>query len=416
MEEEWELVDISGPFSAWTLAAETNSLVYSIGSHVIVWNLDTDTKCHLRCHECAVVSILFHPSNEFFLTIEASLDPFISVWTWGSLAQACVQFLPQKIRKQPPAVVDSCLVNTILFVLESEKDTGYRVSRWEWEGNTLEMMDVSVLENKEKAMKIRGMDEGCVFTVEKTFIKIWEATERISLIKRLFFKSEILDVEFCADLNAFALLLGTHNFVIVHTTGVILTTFSQTYYSFFIQADCLFLGGSSLQIYSLKSYSLLSELLQSELKITQILSNGGSLACVRFENSTVQVIELDRGSVLKVLAFHGTEITSFSWSLSGNFVTSGHENCVYIWNKQDFGWGLEAIELGKEHVSALAIGHGLLAVGFVNGQVCVFNDEMQKIASNRLVSAKVTDLKLTRTAVLLAAFSCGLAAAFDATY
>lgn len=416
MEEEWELVDISGSFHAWAMAEEHNSLVYSVGSHIIVWNLDSDTKSHLRCHEFNITSIKFHPSQEYFITIEASKDPFISVWDWENLQQVCVKFLPPKIRKQSLQCLDSCVYENFLYILEVEKEGGYRMTRWEWQGSTLEFLDSFALESKEKAFKIRPMTGTHIFVAEKTFVKIWEVGDRVFLSKRLYFKSEILDVEYCDELCAFAILLGSYNFIVVNSLGVILTTFSQNYYSFFIFSEYLFLGGTSLQVFSLKNYSLISEMLENSLKIVRIVVNGGNLACIKFENSTVQVVDLEHGSVVRVTAFHSTKVVGLSWSLNGNFVSHGDENCVYRWEKQEIGWGLEAFELGQEAVTAVDLCGELMALGFSNGNTSIYDENMEIVACHRASNSKVTDVKFSPSGVLVCAFSNGFVAILDSTY
>lgn len=416
MEEEWELVDISGPFQAWAMVQENNTLIYSVGSHIIVWNLDSDTKYHLRCHEFNITSIIFHPNREHFITIEASKDPFISVWDWTDLSQVCIKFLPHKPRKLSLEYLDCCVYENFLYVLESEKEGGYRILLWEWTGPSLEFIDIIGIEKKEKAFKIRTISGTHIFVAEKTFIKIWDVSDKAFITKRLYFKSQIIDVEYSDELCAFFILLGSFSFIIVNSLGVILKKFLQSYYSFCVCSEYLFLGGTSLQVYSIKSYIMISEIVGNSLKIIQILVNGGNLACVKYENSTVQIMDLENGNVMRVTAYHGTKVVGLSWSVLGNFASFGDENCVYVWEKQETGWGLEAFDMGKEEVTALDLCGEIMALGFYSGNVSVYDEYMHVIACQKVCNVKVTDIKFSQSGVLVCSFSNSLIVVFNSTY
>ena len=416
MEEEWKLLDISGPLTSWAMPEESNKLVYSIGSHLLIWDLDTDHKTHLRCHSYTITSILFSPLSQHFISIDTSLTPLISVWDLETVTQLGIKYLPKKLRKTPLQFIDSCVRENNLYILEVESEGGYRLSRWEWDAHCLEYLDVFTLEAKDKAFKIRIMTPTQFFTAEKTFIKIWDNAERVQLSRRLYFKSELLDADYSEELSAFAILLGNFTFMIVSPTGVMLTTFSQHYSSFYIYSDYLFLGGSSLQVFTLRNYSMVSEVVNSSVKISSIIANGGNLAAIKFENSTVNVVDLESGSVLRIAAYHSTEICSLCWDMQGNFFSSGNENLVYMWKKQEIGWGLEAVEVSKLFISAIALFENTLAVGFSNGLIEIFDENFEKIASNRVCTDKVTDICFSISGVMLAAFSTGVVVVFDSDY
>ena len=407
MEEDWELVDIIGKYSAWALAPSTNTLIYSIGSQIIVWNLDTDQKFHLRCHNNSVSGILFSSSGEFFLSAEISSDPFMCLWRFEDLSQKSVKFLPSKLRKSSLVKIDLALFESSLLVLEVEKDSGYRVSRWNWQESELDFIDSQVLEIKEKAGKGRWINSEYFFTSEATFIKIWNNTKTVNLDKRLYFKSEIKDVEYSAELGAFALLLRNFQFLIVNLTGQILTNFTEQYSAFTLTSEYLFLAGGSLQVFMLRNYSLVSEMQKSESRVEEIMVNGGNLACVKYENSTLNVIDLEKSCVLKTVAYHGTPIHSLVWSLDGNFVTGGTETSVYFWSKQDSGWGLEAIQLSNEEVTSLSLCNEVLAVGFSSGYVRTYNQDFEQVSSCRAHYNKVLHLSLTRSSVLICQYESG---------
>jgi hypothetical protein len=401
MEEEWELVDIIGEFTAWALAPSSNTLLYSIGSQLIVWDLDNDQKFHLRCHNNSVACILFDLTGEFFITAEKSADPFLSLWHFEDLSQKCVKFLPSKLRKNSLFKLDLALFDSTLLVLEVEKDSGYRVSRWHWEESDLSFLDCQLLDPKEKCFKIRFLSGDFFFTSEKTFLKIWENSKSIRLEKSLYFKSEIKEVDYSSDLGAFGLLLKTGQFLVVNPSGHILTSFSENYSAFSLTQEYLFLAGSSLQVFSLKNYSLISEISKSESMITEILVNNCPLACVSYENSSKNIIDLEKSSILRTVAYHGTAVHSFVWGLDGNFLTAGFEANVYVWTKQESGWGLEAMQLSSEQITSIDLNQDLLAVGFDSGTVKTYNQDFELTSTCRLSPSKVLKLSITHSKVLL---------------
>lgn len=416
MEEDWELVDIIGKYSAWALAPSTNTLIYSIGSQLILWNLDTDQKFHLRCHNNMVSGILFSLSGEFFISAEISSDPFMCLWRFEDLSQKSVKFLPSKLRKSSLAKIDLALFESTLLVLEVEKDSGYKVSRWNWQEAELDFIDSQVLEIKEKAGKARWINSEFFFTSETTFIKVWNNAKSVNLDKRLYFKSEIKDVEYSAELGAFALLLGNFQFLIVNLVGQILNNFTEQYSAFTLTSEYLFLAGASLQVFMLRNYSLVSEMQKAESRVEEILVNGGNLACVKYENSTLNVVDLEKDFVVKTVAYHGTKIHSLVWSLDGNFVTGGTETSVYFWSKQDSGWGLEAIQLSNEEVTSLSLNNEILAVGFASGYIRTYTQDFDQLSSYRAHYSKVFHLSLTRSSILISQYESGPLLLLDSTY
>lgn len=416
MEEEWELVDLTGPITAWAMPSESNILIYSIGSHVILWDLDSDNKFHIRCHESIISSILIQNSSQYFATIESSIDPFICIWSLNNFSQACVKFLPPKSRKQIPLLVDACADCDSLYVMEVEKEGGYRITRWNWTGNSLSYVDLFSLEIKEKATKIAFTVFPSFFTVEKNFVKIWELDERVHLSKKLYFKSEIKSAEYIRELSAFGIILGNYSFIIVDQSGVILTTFSQQYNCFYVYSEYVFLAGTSLQVYSLKSFNLISEVLETPIKIKSIILNGGNLACVVFENCSLSVIELENGMTMRTAAYHSTGVCNLKWDHSGNFYSIGYEGCVYSWVKQDIGWALEAFELSSRIVSALDLYENILCVGFDNGDIGIYNGNLENISMTNVYSETVADVKFTRTGTLIIGYKSGLVVILDPSY
>ena len=76
MEENWELLELTGPFGAYAIHPN-GKIVYSIGSVLVVWDVTTDKKINLRSHLNPVASISFSTDNEYFLTSETSNQPLL---------------------------------------------------------------------------------------------------------------------------------------------------------------------------------------------------------------------------------------------------------------------------------------------------------------------------------------------------
>lgn len=125
MEEDWELLELTGPFTAYSIHAPSSILVYSIGSTIILWDLLDNTKLSIRCHEGPVTSIVFSTDWEYFLTVESGDRPMISVWKWANLSQLTVKRLNDQ---QGLANAKLGFYGNRIIVIESEVDNGYRLS------------------------------------------------------------------------------------------------------------------------------------------------------------------------------------------------------------------------------------------------------------------------------------------------
>lgn len=73
MEEEWELLELTGRPRASTIHEPSNALVYSLGSILIVWDPHTDRKVNLRSHEGPIEAIAFNSNFEYFASVEKSI-------------------------------------------------------------------------------------------------------------------------------------------------------------------------------------------------------------------------------------------------------------------------------------------------------------------------------------------------------
>jgi len=98
MEEEWEILELTGPYSTCAVHTPTGGLLYSLGTVIVVWDVLTDKKINLRCHSSPVTSLCFSTDNEYFVSAELSPQPLICLWRWRNLEQISAKWLPFKPR------------------------------------------------------------------------------------------------------------------------------------------------------------------------------------------------------------------------------------------------------------------------------------------------------------------------------
>ena len=72
---EWDLLDLAGPIDAYAIHTPSECLVYSSGTIIVIWDVNTDKKVNIRCHEATVSAIFFDPRQEYLITIESSMQP-----------------------------------------------------------------------------------------------------------------------------------------------------------------------------------------------------------------------------------------------------------------------------------------------------------------------------------------------------
>ena len=77
MEEDWEILELTGPFNALAVHSPTGGLVYSLGTVIVIWDVISDKKINLRCHSSPVTSLIFSTDNEYFISADCSQQPLI---------------------------------------------------------------------------------------------------------------------------------------------------------------------------------------------------------------------------------------------------------------------------------------------------------------------------------------------------
>lgn len=59
MEQEWELLELAGPFAAYAFHGVSRVLVYAIGTVIVLWDAVKGQKMNLRGHNGPVLGIVF---------------------------------------------------------------------------------------------------------------------------------------------------------------------------------------------------------------------------------------------------------------------------------------------------------------------------------------------------------------------
>jgi WD40 repeat protein len=405
MEEDWEILELTGPFNAYSVHNPTGSLVYALGTVVVIWDATCDKKINLRSHTSPVTSISFSTDNEYFLTVECSLQPLICLWNWKSLEQLSAKWLPFKPRTQNLYNVYSSFGLRKALVCEVETDGGYRITVWGLEGGELELKLVEELELHEDCRSICILNDQINFAcLEPLCLKIWNI-DSCSITKRFHFKTQVRALEYCKSQGFFALLLENKTILLLNQSGKTLALLSSPVYSFTGVCSCLdYLYVSTSEgnvvIYNLRSYKVFKELPQthsSSIKGLKVSTN--SLIYVIFEDATVQVLNLSEGQVANQSSGHCLAINTAVWAEKLNFFSSSDEGCLYVWKYVGKGWNMQAMDIsgGKGDITALSVHptHRILACGFSKGSVKIFQtgDKPKFLHIIQLESSKIVSLE-----------------------
>lgn len=382
MEEDWEILELTGPFGAYSVHSPSGGLVYSLGTVIVVWDVVSDKKINLRCHTSPVTSICFSTDNEYFITAEQSSQPLICLWRWRNMEQLSAKWMPFKPRSSPLASLYTSFTHRKVLICEVETDGGYRISIWDCIDNNLQLKLVEELELNEIALGVAILNDQLQFAcLETTCLKLW-SMDSCTINKRFHFKTPVKAMEYCRGQSVFALLLESKAVLILNQSGKTLSLITNTAYTFTALANSqeyLYLSTAegSVLIYNLRSYNLFKELPPTHsAPIKSVKVNTGSLIYVMFEDATVQVLNLSEGQVANQSSGHFLPVTSAVWAEKLNFYSSSQEGCLYVWKYVGKGWNMQAMEVsgGKGEISALAVhpSHRVLACGFTKGPIKIF--------------------------------------------
>lgn len=382
MEEDWEILELTGPFSAVAVHSPTGSLVYSLGTIIVIWDVISDKKINLRCHTSPVTSISFSTDNEYFITVECSSQPMVCLWRWRNFEQISAKWLPFKPRSQNLLSLHSSFVHRKVVICEGEADGGYRVSLWEYSDNHLHLQIVEELELNELCLGVCILNDQTQFAcLEPNCLKLW-SLESFTISKRLHFKNKVNSLDYCRSHGVFALLLENKSVIVLNQSGKTLALIPNSAHLFTAvtsSQEHLYLATSdgNVLIYNLRSFTVFKELPSTHSSgIKAIKVNIGNLVYVLFEDSTVQVLNLAEGQVANQSSGHCTSVLSAVWADKLNFYSCSDEGCLYVWKYYGKGWNMQAMDVsgGKGELSALSAhpSHRVLACGFNKGFIKIF--------------------------------------------
>lgn len=166
---EWDLLDLAGPIESFDVHWASESLVYSSGPVVIIWDIHADKKVNLRCHDASVTALFFTPDQSYLFTIESSLQPTVCVWRWSTLEQIHATLLPQKMRVKPVEKIHTCFCpkTNRLVIVANESDGGYQCSLWVWQAPELTQHSVIEMDHREKCLGVHFLSDAVtLLTVE----------------------------------------------------------------------------------------------------------------------------------------------------------------------------------------------------------------------------------------------------------
>ena len=414
MEEDWEILELTGPFASLSVHNPTGSLVYSLGTVVVIWDVISDKKINLRCHSSAVTSISFSTDNEYFVTADCSPQPLLCLWRWRNMEQISAKWLPFKPRSQCISSLYSSFVHRKILVCEVEADGGYRVTLWEHSEGSLHLKVVEELELHEECCGVCILNDQLQFAcLEPNCLKLW-GMESFAITKRFHFKSKVQGLEYCRGQGLFALLLENRSVILLNQSGKTMAMISNsncTTTSIASSQDHLYLSSSegTILIYNLRSYSIFKELPATHSSpIRSIRVNLGSLLYVLFEDATVQILSLAEGGVTNQSSGHCMAINSAVWADKLNFYSSSDEGCLYVWKYFGKGWNMQAMDVsgGRGELSALAThpSHRVLACGFNKGFVKIFQtgDKPRFLNSMQFENSSIEHLEYSHCGAFLA--------------
>lgn len=382
MEEDWEILELTGPYTSIASHSPSSGLIYSLGTVIVVWDVLSDKKINLRCHTSPVSSLSFSTDNEYFISVELSPQPLICLWRWRNLEQLSAKWLPFKPRSCNIASIHSAFSHKKVLVAETESEGGYRISVWDVVDNSLNIKLAEELELNEACLGLVIMNDLLQFAcLERNCLKLW-SIDSCTINKRFHFRTPVLCFEYCRSQSLFALLLESNSVLLMNQQGKTIALLSHSSYlltSIACSNDYVYVGSKegAVLIYNARTCTLFKELPATHsCPISRVRVNSGSLVYVVFDDATVQVLNLAEGQVSNQSSGHSLPLTSAAWADRLNFYSSSQESCLYVWRYVGKGWNMQAMDVsaGKGDITALAVhpSHRLLAVGFSKGCIKLF--------------------------------------------
>lgn len=381
MEEDWELLELTGPISASTVHSSTESLIYSLGSVVVVWDVKTDHKINLRSHESTVTGVSLSPDQRYLLTAEAGSQPVLVLWSWPDLAQIGCYWLPVKARSAAVKQVSVTFQGSLVLVLEHEDAGGYRASLWSVKSGDLRMKQCEDIEPAGRVVDC-GLLTDSFYVAEERCLKLWSTTSPFTVTKRIHVKSGLLAASYSAASGVFLLLLTTGVLLVVSRKGKALSSVSHPrfkYSAITTFQDYMYLGSTTgtVSVYSLTSMKLLKDLPEAyQGNITRLHVSGGNMLYVLYSDSTVQALDVLQSLVINQGSGHAGSVLNVTWLEHLHFASSSTEGLLYLWNNAGTGWNMRAMDLASNGRLLAVAGHptqSLIACGFSSGHIKVFD-------------------------------------------
>ncbi|CAG9334647.1 unnamed protein product [Blepharisma stoltei] len=401
MEEDWELLELSGPIENFAVHEVNNVIGYSIGTVIVLWDPNTNRKVSIRSQNGPVSSIIFSQGFDYLITISSSAKPMISVWRWRTLDLESSVWLPYKERKKSPVNVICNLIGNRLIAIENEAGGGYRVSIWEWKAPDLVLILVEELDMENQCIYTSILnDQVTLLTAEKNCLKLWKIEEKISIDKRMHLKYKLLQAEYIASLGIFIVLYDTGKAVSINTLGKAIANIEHQNLKltcFSVISEQIYFGtnNGSIITYTLRSYRMIQEF--SPLKLCPIKSIFSSwYLYISYSDANFQVISLSQRSIICETYGHNTKIISLSWYDRWNVITAAKS--LNIWRHSGKGWTPQTLEINDE-ISALGV-HPLkkaFCLGTFNGVLRLYDFKAQHrlIQSFQIGALPVYDIAYT---------------------
>jgi len=381
MEEDWELLELTGPITASTVHSSSESLIYSLGSVVVVWDVKNDHKVNLRSHETLVTGVSLSPDQRYLLTAEAGFQPVVVLWSWPELAQVGCYWMPAKARSAPVKHVSCAFQGSFVLILEHEHSGGYRASLWSVKSGDLQMRQCEDIEPSGKAVDC-GLLTDSFYVAEERCLKLWTTSNPFMIMKRIHVKSGLVGVAYSSTTGVFLLLLTTGALLVVNRKGKALSSITHPRFKYSALTtfqDYLYLGSTSgaVSVYSLSSMKLIKDLPEAYgALITRLHVSGGSMLYALYSDSTVQALDILQSQVVNQGSGHSGPVLNVSWLEHFHFTSCSTEGLLYLWSNAGSGWNMRAMDLATNGLLTVVAGHptqSMIACGFSSGHIKLFD-------------------------------------------
>jgi len=281
-----ELIDLRGSEGAFDYCSKTYTVIYSVGSMLVYWELQKDKKLFINYHESTVGAIKISYSGNYFISIDKNKFPNIIIWEIPSLTivyqnKLSVNFrsnadefpeetkflreengknfsnfnLKNQHNKNSSLMINDifidffqtnyiCVLINVEFYNENvfyynrqsnTNDLGTKISGsinrqvfYFFEIlNTIHLKFFKVIDNENFALDIKSFLNGTIITMEKKLLKFWKIDKIKNLIKlktKIHIKQNLVknQLQLCEYLKMIIILNENSTCLILDETGVFL--------------------------------------------------------------------------------------------------------------------------------------------------------------------------------------------------